>query len=241
MLERAPEPKFVQLTADLRAYYALPAGGSPPRTMILCHYGFGLNDFMLAECRRLAAAGYAVLAPDVFRGDTFDYDTIPQCVAKIQTLSDAGLRDDIARSMLFLDERGAVGEAPRGIIGFCFGGRLAVLTAIEHGARIAAAVSFYGTGIAPERKRYFDSILDRLPDLQSPVLLLYGSKDESIPPDEHSRITETLSRHHKDFTLSVYGGAEHSFASDDGGTHYDKRIAEDAWSATLAFLARTVG
>lgn len=193
---------------------------------------------MQAECRRFADAGYAVLAPDVFRGDTFDYDTIPQCVAKIGTLTDAGLLADMHGSMAFLDGQSEVSERPRGIIGFCFGGRLAVLTTIEYGRRLGAAVSFYGTGIAPDQKRYFDSIVERLTDLQSPIMLLYGSKDGSIPPSEHARITETLSRHHKDFILSVYGGAEHSFASDDGGTHYNKSVADDAWAVTLDFFAR---
>ena len=119
------------------------------------------------------------------------------------------------------------------------GGRLAVLTALALGPKIAAAVSFYGGGIAPQEPRHYPPLLDRLRELQSELLLIYGADDHGIAPDEHGRIAETLSREKKRYTLSVYPGAPHGFASRDRDS-YRPEQAEAAWLETLALFDRTL-
>jgi len=95
------------------------------------------------------------------------------------------------------------------------GGRLAFLTAVSRPQEFAAAVSFYGGGIAPEKQRIFPPLLDRVPELGGELLLIYGGDDEGITPQEHARLTEALSTHKKRYRISVYPGAGHGFASTD--------------------------
>lgn len=204
--------EFVRLDAERRAYCVLPAGEPPFPCVLLFPEAFGIDDYIQNECRRLAQHGYAAIAPDIFRGET-----------------DERLMEDVRAAVQFAEDRSEIKSDELGAVGFCMGGRLAFLTALELGTRIGAAVSFYGGGMAPLR--------DRIGELQSPVLLLYGADDEGIPPSEHARLAEALSRHKKRYTLSVFPEAGHGFASVDR-PNYRRKAAEAAWDMTLEFFPK---
>ena len=229
---------FVPLAGDLRGFYAAPHGPGPFPGVLVYQEAFGVNEYVRSEVRRLAAHGYAAIAPDLFRGETYPYGD-ERAFAKLRTLRDDALLADVRAAADFLQNRAEVRDAPFGAVGFCMGGRLAVLTAIALGDRIAAAASFYGGGIAPEQQRFFPPIVDRLPEAQAELLLIYGADDASIAPEEHARIAETLSRAKKRYTLSVYPDAGHGFASRDRES-YRAEPAEGAWQETLALFARTL-
>ncbi|MEA2664046.1 MAG: carboxymethylenebutenolidase, partial [Candidatus Eremiobacteraeota bacterium] len=145
--------EFVALDAERRGYYALPAGAGPFPAVLVYQEAFGVNDYVQSEVRRLAEHGYAALAPDLFRGDVYGYGEAerPAMYARLQSLTDEGLLADVRAAAAFLDARPEVARRAYGAVGFCMGGRLAVLSAIVLGEKIAAAASFYGGGIAPEQ------------------------------------------------------------------------------------------
>ena len=200
-----------------------------------------MNDYVQSEVRRLAEHGYAAIAPDLFRGETYGYDAseMPKVYARLQSLSDDGMLADVRAAVAFLDAQPNLRHAAYGAVGFCMGGRLAVLTAVALGERIAAAASFYGGGIAPEQPRFFAPLRDRLGDVRAELLLIYGADDEGIAPAEHARIADTLSAHKKRYALNVYPGAPHGFASRDRES-YRPEQAEAAWAQTLALFGRTL-
>ncbi|MGH7684338.1 MAG: dienelactone hydrolase family protein, partial [Vulcanimicrobiaceae bacterium] len=197
---------------------------------------FGINDYIQSECRRLGQLGYAVIAPDFFRGEVYSYDDMPKVMAKLQTFTKDFLMEDVRAAVRFAEDRDEIESEQLGAVGFCMGGRLAFLTALELGTRIGAAASFYGGGLAPEKPRFFEPLVDRIPELQSPVLLIYGAEDEGIAPSEHARLAEALSRNKKRYTLTVFPDAGHGFASIDRPS-YRREAAEAAWDLTLEFFA----
>ncbi len=231
--------EFVPLGGDLRGYYAVPAGDGPFPAVLLYQEAFGVNDYVQSEVRRLAEHGYAALAPDLFRGETFGYDEWNKLEPKLRALTDDGLLADVRAAVAFLDAQPNLRHEAYGAVGFCMGGRLAVLTALALGERIAAAASFYGGGIAPDQPRFFQPLRDRLGEAKGELLLVYGADDEGIAPAEHARIAETLSAHKKRYELSVYPGAPHGFASRDRQS-YRPEQAEAAWAQTLALFDRTL-
>ncbi len=231
--------EFVPLGGDLRGYYACPVGMGPSPGVVLFQEAFGINGYIESEVRRLASHGFAAIAPDLFRGETFGYDEFDKVGPKLQALTDDGMLADVRAAIAFLDGQSEVQRGAVGCVGFCMGGRLAYLTATALGEKVAAASSFYGGGIAPDQARYFQPILDRADGLRGELLMIYGADDQGITPSEHARLAEKLSELKKRYTLSVYPGAGHGFASRDRES-YRPQQAEAAWAETLTLFERTL-
>ncbi len=230
--------EFVPLGESLRGYYARPSGNGPFPGVVLLQEAFGINDYIQGEVRRLAAHGYAAIAPDIFRGETFSYEDFSKVMPKLQTLNDDGMVADMRACVAFLDAQANVAHEKYGAVGFCMGGRLAYLASIEI-EKIVAASSFYGGGIAPDQPRLWKPVVDRAPEVHAELLMIYGADDEGITPSEHGRVAEALSKEKKRYALSVYPGAPHGFASKDRPS-YRPQQAEAAWAETLALFERTL-
>lgn len=239
MQEQITRAEFVSLGGERRGYYALPAGAGPFPPVLVYQEAFGVNEYVESEVRRLAAHGYAAIAPDLFHGEIFAYDNFPPVKEKLESLRDEAMMEDVRAAIAFLDAQVEVRHQGYGAVGFCMGGRLALLSAIELGPDILAAASFYGGNVAPEHQRFFVPLLDRLGAVSAELLFIYGADDESIEPREHARIVERLSTEKKSYTLSVFPGAGHAFASRDRSS-YRPEQTEKAWSETLALFARTL-
>jgi len=231
---------FVRLDSERRAFFALPDGDGPHPAVLLFMEAFGLNDYIRSECVRLAEAGYAALAPDYYRGETYGYEEMDPVYAKLASLTDDFLLGDVRAGVAYLDDHAAVRRDRYGVVGFCMGGRLAFLTAAELGAKIAAVACFYPAGVAPDEPSLGRPILTRrIPEIVAPLLLNYGADDESISPAERGRLTEKLSEAGKPFTLSTYTEAGHGFASRDRPS-FNPGAASLAWDATLGLFARNL-
>ncbi len=236
----ADKGSFFDLAPGLRGYLCMPATAGPHPAVLLYMEAFGINAYIQSECERLGRAGYVALAPDFFRGDTFEYGDWERIRPKIAALGDQGFLADIRAAVAHLDSLAAVQPKRYGCIGFCMGGRLAFLTAAELGEKIAAAVSFYGGGIAPEEPSMGRPILiDRTSSIRATLLLHYGAEDQGIAPAEHGRIAEKLSAAGIEFGMHVYPNAGHGFASVPR-PDYRPETAEIAWAESLALFERTV-
>lgn len=231
--------EFVQTGGGKRAYYAVPSGSGPFPGVLVFQEAFGVNGYVQSEARRLADHGYAAIAPDLFEGQVIDYADRDAIYPKLQSLTDEGMLAHVRAAASFVAARAEVKKSGYGTVGFCMGGRLAVLSSIELGEQVAAAASFYGGNIAPREQRLFVPLLNRLADVRAELLLLYGAEDQSILPDEHARVAEALSANKKRYTLSVYPGAGHAFASRDRES-YNASVAESAWTETLALFERAL-
>jgi carboxymethylenebutenolidase len=227
----------VDIARGFEAYHARPdRAGATPGVVVFME-AFGLNGFVEGACDRLARQGYTALAPDFFHGERFDYGDRERAMAKVNALVDETVMEEMGRAMEWLRARGDVRGDRLAAIGFCMGGRLAFLANIVHGARLRATVSFYGGGIAPvEPKGRRKPLLERVPDVAAPALLIYGAKDTSITGEEHGRLAKALTEANKRYTLAVIPDAPHAFATVDRDS-YRAGAAENAWRMTVEFLA----
>lgn len=227
----------VDLGSGVHGYLALPEGTGPHPAVLVYMEAFGLNDYVKSECDRLARLGYAGLAPDFYRGEIFGYGNLEPVMKKLASLKDDGLIADVRSAVAFLDAHDAVRHDAYGVVGFCMGGRLAFLTAAELGPKIAAAVSFYGGGIAPTEPRFGRAVLTpRVPDVSAKMLMIYGADDGSIEPAEIGRLAEAFAAAKRDATVRVFPNAGHGFASSDRDS-YVPSVTEAAWAETAAFFA----
>ena len=118
--------------------------------------------------RRFANAGYIALAPDLYKGQVA---TEPDEARKlVMELDMATAVEEIGSAVEYLLEQEYVAGDKAGVVGFCMGGRLVLMTALAD-ENVGAAVAFYGQPLTPEEA----------PAVKAPVLGLYGAEDQGIP------------------------------------------------------------
>ncbi|MBD2527695.1 dienelactone hydrolase family protein [Nostoc sp. FACHB-133] len=237
MKHKEIQTEIVKLADNLQGYYARPQAGDIYPAVIVFMEGFGLNEFIKFDvCDRLAQSGFAALAPDFYHGDVYQYTDMQAGISKIKTLDEDIIMAETGSGLEFLANRQEVDVNRVGAIGFCMGGRLAFLANSVYAHQLKGTVCFYGGGIAPEKDPFGrPSLLDRVEAMQAPLLLVYGALDNIITPDEHERITKSLSVAKKRYTLSVFPDAGHGFASvrKEGS---EAVAAKEAWQMTMNFF-----
>jgi carboxymethylenebutenolidase len=233
--------KTIQIGKNLSGYYAIPAGKGRFPAVIVLMEAFGLNTWCKGICDRLARSGFVALAPDFYRGATYAYTDVTGAVAKLKSLNDDAIMNDIGESLDFLAGKTEVLANGVGIIGFCMGGRYAFLANAIHATKIKAAISFYGGGIdaAAGNPLGQKSLLNRVGDMQAPIMLMYGSEDQLIAADEHGRIAAALSKAKKRYILNQFPKAGHGFMS-DRRENYEPIAAAEAWMMTTGFFSQNL-
>lgn len=115
-----------------------------------------------------------------------------------------------------------------GTVGYCLGGRLAVLTAAR--TDVACAVAYYGVSVAEH--------LDELAKVTVPLVFHYGTEDSHCGP-EVARVLAVVNAQ-ENMSAWMYQGADHAFAN-RFRSFYDHAAAELAYTRTLALLRTTIG
>lgn len=219
--------------------YTASPGGSAAAAVVIIQEAFGVNDHIREVADRLAGEGYLAVAPALFHrtgAPELAYeDGFQQVLEHFKPLSDAGLLSDVDAALGHIEGLGIAAEQTA-IVGFCMGGRVSFLVAIER--RLGAAVGMYGGGIVSARYPQFPALVDRVPELKTPWLGLFGDTDRSIPIKDVETLRARLEVDRPagiDAEVVRYAGAGHGFFCDKRKS-YRPEAADDAWSRTLAWF-----
>jgi len=218
----------------MRAFVAHPSG--PPAVgLIVFQEAFGVNAHIRDVTTRFAQEGYLAIAPELFHrtgaGFEGNYTDFAAVMPHFKGLSDAGLEADIRAAFDWLQSASASKSLLTGAVGYCMGGRAACLAGLT--VPLGCTISYYGGGIAPSQ--YFPSLLDRLKDLRSPILLYWGGRDQHIGPEQIQAVTGALRAAGKPFVNVEFSTADHGFFC-DARASYHALAATQSWALTLAFL-----
>lgn len=209
--------------AEASGYLAQPATGTGAGVIVIQEW-WGLVPHIKDVANRFAAAGYVVLAPDLYHGKS---TTSPDEAGKLMmalNIEHAG--KDIHGAIEYLKNHNAVTSGSIGIMGFCVGGALSLYTATIN-ADIGACIVFYG--IHPAIKYKFEN-------LQAPVLGIFGSNDKSVPPAAVRELESSLKNAGKSIEVHIYQDSDHAFFNDTRPTVYNAKAAADAWKRSLDFF-----
>ncbi|MPZ73039.1 MAG: dienelactone hydrolase family protein [Nitriliruptorales bacterium] len=208
-----------------QGYLALPAGGSGPGVIVIQEW-WGLVDHIREVCDRLAGQGFVALAPDLYHGETTQE---PDEAAKLMMELDIErAAKDMSGAVDHLQGHSAVTTSKLGAVGFCMGGGLVLVLAARNGAKIGAAVSFYGV---------FKGETPDLSGIECPVLGHFGEEDDSAPPEKVHDLEETIrDQAGEECTFHIYPDAGHAFYNDSRPEAHHPDHAETAWERTLEFL-----
>ncbi len=206
---------------------ALPRKGKGPGIVVIQEI-FGVNESMRKICDHLAARQFTAIAPDLYwRSDPgleLSPETESEKARAIRAKTDDNkAADDAAAAMAFLGKHEAC-TGPVGVIGYCWGGLIAYLTATRH--KPDAAASFYGVGI--------DKRLDVAKNLSCPIMFHYAGQDAYAGPDVAAKVRDAFKSDAR-ATVWEYPNAGHAFARPEGA-HFEPKSADLADMRTLSFM-----
>jgi carboxymethylenebutenolidase len=210
---------------EFSAYLATSA--RPTAGVVVLQEIFGVNANMRAVCDFLASRQLVALAPDLFwrvePAVELNESDVDRARALRMQMDDNQVTDDVAAAIAWLRKHPAC-TGRVGVVGYCWGGMLAYLTAVRH--QPDAAVGYYPVGI--EKK------LALAKDLSCPLLLHYGELDKYAPPDAVAQVREALGDDPR-VTIREYPGCDHAFAR-KGGAHHNPYNGDLADMRTLSFF-----
>jgi len=205
------------------AYLANPTTGSGPGFVMIQEW-WGLNEQMQGLAERLAAQGYRVLVPDLYRGKvTVSPDEANHLMTGLDFL-DAGTQD-VRGCVQHLKE----GSRKVAVGGFCMGGALTVIAAV-HVPEVDAAVCWYG--IPPAEAA--DPAKIRVPFQGH-----FANQDDWCTPAAVDALEAGLVKAGVLHEVYRYD-AQHAFMNEARPEVYDADAAELAWQRTADFLQRTI-
>lgn len=215
---------------ELLAYLARPAGGRRGPAILAIHENKGLVDHTRDCARRLAAAGYVTLAPDLLsrEGGTDKFDANDAVAAFGKADAEQNTRDLVA-ALSWLAQRPDVDAAHIGVTGWCMGGGYTWRVITQPGAAVAAAVPWYGP--VPQ---------SGVENIRGPVFAIYGGLDERITGGA-AKIEPQMKENGKSFEYKIYPDAQHAFNNDQNPERYNAQQAPIAWGDMLSFFKRHLG
>jgi len=213
---------------DVQAYVAVPPGASstePASAVIMVHEFWGLNTDIAEKADLLAQEGYVVVAPDVFRGSTTSW--IPRAIYQVSSTPAEEIVADLDSVRAWIGQQELVDNDRVAIVGFCFGGRSAMLYSL-HNPTLNGTVVFYGNPpLDPGRLRA----------LQGPVLGIFGGADESIPLKDVKAFEAALTQAGVESTVTVYPDQPHAFVDSVESIQAGGAQGE-AWAEMVDFLGQ---
>ena len=222
---------------ELNAYLARPECESRG-AMLLLPAAYGFNASLRRCADDIAAAGVTALAWDPFHGR--DVTGLP--ISEIMPLLGA-ITDDAAiaeQRTLLRHLRGALGAERVGVIGWCFGGRLAfVLAGQEPG--LAACVAYHPSIRAQRGPQQTQDPLALARDIRCPVQWVHPAADQVITPEVFTELRTALESRVVGATeVQIHPGAEHGFM-ERPTSEANATATRLAWPQTLAFIRAAVG
>ena len=213
-------------------YLARPMRAGQYPGLIVIHENRGLDDYARDVARRFAKEGYVALAPDFLsrQGGTMKANPQGTGLPNIRELAPSqGVVEDAEAGIRYLRVLPDVRRDRMGVVGFCWGGGMAFITATQ--ARdLKAVVVYYGASPSP---------LDLVKDIQAPILANYGEKDPNINkgiPDTEA----AMKKYNKVYDYKIYPGAQHAFNNDSNPERYDAKAAKEAWERTMEFFKKNL-
>jgi carboxymethylenebutenolidase len=218
---KRPDGKLVD------AYLAEPVDSSNAPGVVVIQEWWGLDGEIKEVADHLARAGYRALVPDLYRGKLALEANEAEHLMGDLDFGDAASQD-IRGAVQYLK---ASGSAKVAVTGFCMGGALTVLSAVNI-PELDATVVWYG---------YPPLEYVNAQKITKPMLAHWALHDEFFPIAGVDQLEVKLQSAGALYEFERYD-AKHAFANPKSSTRglpplqYNAEATKLAWGRTLAFL-----
>jgi len=215
----------------LNGYLAEPKAGKNAPGVVVIQEWWGLNDQIRGVADKLAGAGYRALVPDLYRGKSaLEAKEAEHLMNGLDFADAAG--QDVRGAVQYLK---STGSTKAGVTGFCMGGALTLLAAVN-APETDAAVAWYG--FPP--LEYVDAS-----KIKAPLMGHWATQDQFFPIGKVDELEKKLRAANVKFEFHRYD-AKHAFANETADSKglpplkHDPKAAEQAWKRTLDFFAKNL-
>jgi carboxymethylenebutenolidase len=223
-----------------------PESNDPLPAIINLTDGLGFRPAFAEQSKRIAEHGYVVLAPNIFyrvsKSPVFPFEpdfskesTRERFNELKAPLTPVAMERDGSAYVDFLASQPFVGSGPMGVMGFCFAGKFALLTAASRPDRIAAAASFHGGGLFTDT---IDSPHLVLPRVKARLYFGHATNDQSMPTEAIEKFEWALRSRGGEYESEMYE-ARHGWMIPGGGA-YDQPNAERGFETLMQLFDDTL-
>lgn len=223
----------------IEAYRAEPADASPVGGIVVLHHMPGWDEHTKQVTRRFAEEGYLAICPNLYSREAPGRS--PEDAFAIIWAAGGVDDDQVVGDARASADHLALHPASNGkiaVIGFCSGGRQALLVACN--VPLAAAIDCYGSFVVeppdPKLGLRFAPIVHLVDGLSCPLLGLFGDDDHNPAPAEVAALADALTAAGKTFEFHSHADAGHAFLATNRPT-YRPAAAAAGWEQISAFLA----
>ena len=215
---------------SVSGYLAEPEKGAAAPGMVVIQEWWGLNDQIKGVADKLAAAGYRALVPDLYRGQVALAANEAEHLMTNLNFGDAA-GQDVRGAVQHLK---ASGSSKVGVTGFCMGGALTVLSAVNVPEADVGVVWY---GYPP--LEFVDAA-----KIKAPMLAHWATQHGAFAISGVDALEEKLRGAGVAYTGQRYL-AQHGFANETALgprrlpiTQYDAEWAQIAWDRTFSFFGK---
>ncbi|MBV9509415.1 MAG: dienelactone hydrolase family protein [Caulobacteraceae bacterium] len=224
---------------EMPAFVCRPEFRQAKAVVVMLMDGRGMREALRDNARRLASVGYYILLPNLYYRSGADVEDVPDDLETMRAYAAPLTRQsaplDVAACLDFAaSDPAAAASSPIGLIGYCMGGRLAVVAAQGLGSRITAVASLHPGSMATRSPDSPHLHLDRI---SAEIYFGVPEHDPYLSPGAVGRLTEALDAAGANYDLEVLAGAQHGYST-PGNDGYSKPAAERAWERTLELFDR---
>jgi carboxymethylenebutenolidase len=216
------------------ALLLVPKAKGPNPAVLYIHGRSGLNERVQGEAKRLAARGFAVLAPDYHTGRFIPENPIEH---------DPATEKDVELGLDFLKTVPNVESKKACVIGLSRGGYHAALLSVRRPEVVACFVGYYPHLVnpnAPEPMQVY-RYMPEVENLKVPTLLFVGEREQELRRELVIRVAKRLKELGRPVELVVYPGAQRAFDFRRvDRTLGDDLAREDALNRTVKFLKQAL-
>jgi dienelactone hydrolase len=212
----------------------VPDSGAP--AVVIFHQWGGADAYERARAAQLADLGYIVLVADIYGAGVRPTTVEEKAATAGRFRADRSMTRARAQAAVdYLRFQPGVDRDRMAVIGFCFGGMVALELA-RSGSDVQAVVSVHGNLDTPNPE---DAAA-----IRAAVLIQHGAEDPYVPAEQVAAFRTAMDEAGTPYRWLAYADAVHAFtdwnAGDDPstGAAYNETAAKAAWSDLQDFLAK---
>ena len=234
------ETKQVQVLDSTMPVLVFTPDGQGPHPVVVvaqhlpvAHAGLENDPFQIDTGERYAREGFVCVMPYLFHWWPTDAD---------MDLKRSAFRDDwtvadLAATLALLPSLRGADSDRVGIIGHCWGGRIAWLGAC-HEQCFKACVVCYGGRIKLPFADAAPAPITLAADMHAAFLGIFGNEDVGPSPADVDDYEAALAEAGVNHEIVRYDGAGHGFQDFTSADRYRPQQSADAWTRTIAFFER---